>query len=137
MTALTGDRFIRLEIGGGTMRVLGVVILSVTGAMLLVFSLVGFFAHSMVDSFWMHIASTAGQIGGSEVGSAMQAGSVNTPIWPSVVLALLAATSFAGALLLAMTGSRPRRPSIVSGRTAYLSTSYSRSRPPSRRRREK
>ncbi len=88
--------------------------LSIIGIFLLAFALVSLFAHSVVDSLWAYLTGAASYIGGSEARSAMEAGAANAPIWPIVVLAILALGLIGGAIFLAMSGSTRRPPSVRS-----------------------
>lgn len=111
------------------MRVLGAILLGVIGVVMFIFALVGFFARSIVASIWMHLTGTAARIGGAEVQAAMDAGSANTPVWPSVLLAIIAVGALAGAFLLASKAHRHRLTPRMSGRRSYRDPG----RPPSAR----
>lgn len=93
--------------------------LSIIGIFLLAFALVSLFAHSVIDSLWAYLTGTAGYIGGPEARSAMEAGAANAPIWPTVVLAILALALIGGAIFLSLSGNVRHPPSVrssISGR---------------------
>lgn len=106
--------------------------LGIIGIFLLAFALVSLFAHSVIDSLWAYLTGTAGYIGGPEARSAMEAGAANAPIWPTVMLAILALALIGGAIFLALSGNVRRPPSVrssISGRGIRPNA-----RPPIRRR---
>lgn len=106
--------------------------LSIIGIFLLAFALVSLFAHTVIDSLWAYLTGAASYIGGPEARSAMDAGATNAPIWPTVVLAILALALIGGAIFLVMSGSG-RQPRSV--RSSISSRGIRpNARPPIRRR---
>lgn len=91
------------------MRVFGTIILGLLGGLSVVFALLGFFAHSLVDFAWMHITGIASEIAGKNVASAMEAGSQNVSLWPSILLAIFGIVVLISAFLLGVSGNRVRR----------------------------
>lgn len=88
------------------MRLFGAILLGFFGVLLILFALLGFFAHSLVDSAWMHLMGTATEIAGDPARMALEAGSEDISVWPSLVMALLGAATLAGGIILGASGRR-------------------------------
>jgi cytosine/uracil/thiamine/allantoin permease len=97
------------------MRILGAIILAFLGGISILAALAGFFANSLVDSFWGNLAHSVSTLFGASAGSTLASGHGSGSIWPLLLMLLLGALMLAGALLLVATGGRRRRKPYGSG----------------------
>lgn len=111
------------------MRIFGAIILGLLGSLSIAFALLGFFAHSLVDSAWMHLIGASSAIGGETARAAMEAGSRNVSLWPSVLLTLFGLIAFASAFLLVASGGKSHRVPRTRPLSRHSPVSYSSSLP--------
>jgi ABC-type Fe3+ transport system permease subunit len=91
------------------MQVLGAISLCFFGILLILFALLGFFAHSLVDSAWMHLTGTAAEIAGDQPRMALDAGGKSISMWPSLLTAVIGLMALVSGIVLGFSRRR-RRP---------------------------